>query len=338
MHQIYQDSMAIAREFHKVDLFITMTCNPHWPEVTRELQPGQKPEDRPDLLARVFKMKKEALLDDIVKNGIFGRVVAYVYTIEFQKRGLPHMHALIWLRDEDKIRTPEDVDSCIRATWPDPVTEPMLFETVRNCMVHGPCGTIDSNARCMENGKCTKGYPKEFQPYTTMDHNGYPHYCRPEDGIRFLVKGHMLDHRWIVPYCPYLSAKYDCHINVECAFSVGSVKYIHKYIFKGHDCATMEIHAREDEIKQFLEGRYIGPSEAAWRIFHFALHREYPNVVRLQVHLPGQHMVLFNPDEDARTVLQRAAQEKTTLTAFFSANANDSILGESMYTVVHTNV
>ncbi|GJE95688.1 ATP-dependent DNA helicase [Phanerochaete sordida] len=334
MHQIYQDSMAIARHYRKVDIFLTMTCNPAWDEILRELQPGQRPEDRPDLLSRVFKLKRDALLDDIMKHGIFGRAVAHVYTIEFQKRGLPHMHLLVWLRDQDKLRTPEDVDSCIRATWPDPVNEPLLFETVRRCMVHGPCGALNPHARCMEDGKCTKGFPKDFQSETSMDHNGYPRYRRPNDGIQHYVSGHFLDHRWIVPYSPYLSAKYDCHINVECAFSVGSVKYIHKYIFKGHDCATMEIHAQNDEIKQFLEGRYIGPSEAAWRIFHFALHREYPNVVRLQVHLPGQHMVVFDPRDNPEIVRMRAAQEKTTLTAFFTANSNPGELGTVLQSTV----
>jgi len=70
MHGIFQDSMAIARYFKKIDLFITVTANPHWVEVQRELLPGQDPSDRPDLIARIFQLKKEAILRDIIKNGI----------------------------------------------------------------------------------------------------------------------------------------------------------------------------------------------------------------------------------------------------------------------------
>jgi hypothetical protein len=33
MHQKYQDSMAIVRQFGKPDYFITVTCNPNWPEI-----------------------------------------------------------------------------------------------------------------------------------------------------------------------------------------------------------------------------------------------------------------------------------------------------------------
>ena len=34
-HSQFQDGMAIVREYHKPDFFITMTCNPKWNEITR---------------------------------------------------------------------------------------------------------------------------------------------------------------------------------------------------------------------------------------------------------------------------------------------------------------
>ena len=85
MQQQFQDSMAIACFFQKVDLFITVMTNPKWPEITRELQPGETPYDRPDLVARVFHLKKKAILHDIINSGVMGKLAAYVYTIEFQK-------------------------------------------------------------------------------------------------------------------------------------------------------------------------------------------------------------------------------------------------------------
>ena len=47
----FQDGMAICREFHKPDYFITMTCNPHWPEIQSKLFEGQAAQDRPYLVA-----------------------------------------------------------------------------------------------------------------------------------------------------------------------------------------------------------------------------------------------------------------------------------------------
>jgi len=80
--------------------------------------------------------------------------------------------------------------------------------------------------------------------------------------------------------------------------------------------------SKNDEIQRFIDSRYISAIEAVWRIFHFGIHRQVPNVVRLQVHLPGYHFVTFDPDEPQEQILARVAGEKTTLTAFFRANAD----------------
>ncbi|KAF9398939.1 hypothetical protein BGZ76_008011, partial [Entomortierella beljakovae] len=42
-----------------------------------------------------------------------------------------------------------------------------------------------------------------------------------------------------------------------------------------------------NEINDFVDGRYIAPCEAVWRIFGFKMQSHYPCVVRLQLHLPG---------------------------------------------------
>ncbi|KAF7336005.1 ATP-dependent DNA helicase [Mycena sanguinolenta] len=87
MQQRYQDAMAIARYYRKVDLFITVTANPQWAEIIRALFPGQTSYDRPDLVACIFQLKKKSIIAEIYKDGIFGKCAAFVYTIEFQKRG-----------------------------------------------------------------------------------------------------------------------------------------------------------------------------------------------------------------------------------------------------------
>jgi hypothetical protein len=272
MHQRYLDGMAIARHFKKIDIFLTMTANPNWPEIKRELLPHQTVPDRPDLVTRVFQLKKKALMHAILDIGIFGPCVAHVYSIEFQKRGLPHMHLLLFLKNEYKLFSPEAVDCIISAQWPDPITHPHLFEKVKKFMVHGPCGTLNPHAPCMKNNKCIHGYPKPFQEHTTMDHDGYPLYARPNNGHSYEVRGFMLDNQWIVPYNPFCTLRFECHINVECAICFGSMKYLNKYIDKGGDCGTLAIHNHEDEVKQYIDGRYFSASEAAWRIFQFNMH------------------------------------------------------------------
>eukprot|EP00267_Zea_mays_P049169 XP_020401809.1 uncharacterized protein LOC109943296 [Zea mays] len=78
--------MALVRKFGKPDIFLTMTCNPNWDEITRELLPMQSPQDRPDLVVRIFRAKLEELKKRLTKHHILGKIRAYVYVVEFQKR------------------------------------------------------------------------------------------------------------------------------------------------------------------------------------------------------------------------------------------------------------
>jgi len=101
MNQLYQDSMAFVRKFGKPDLFITVTCNPNWPEILHELRRGEETNDRPDLTSKVFNMKLNALLKDLLQNGVLGTTMADIHVVEWQKRGLPHGHILIILHSQD---------------------------------------------------------------------------------------------------------------------------------------------------------------------------------------------------------------------------------------------
>jgi hypothetical protein len=174
--------------------------------------PGQTTADRPDLVVRVFNLYKNSFLDDIINKHIFGDVYARVHCIEFQKRGLPHMHLLLSLFPRHRPSTLAQVDSIIRASWPDPEHEPRLFDVVKRCMVHGPCGQAFPCALCMRDGKCSKGFPKPFQLVTLMTRDGYPMYARPPDGRTYDVGGFPADNRWIVPYNPYLLQRYALHV------------------------------------------------------------------------------------------------------------------------------
>ena len=78
MMQLFQDAMRIVSEYGKPDLFLTMTCNPVWPEIQRHLKPGQSAEDRPDIVSRVFKLKLDAMLAQILKTDHGGPVLGKV--------------------------------------------------------------------------------------------------------------------------------------------------------------------------------------------------------------------------------------------------------------------
>lgn len=341
-HRRFQDGIAILRHFHKPDLFITFTFNPNCKELLDELLDGQKPNDRPDLTARIFKLKLKAIINDLVKENICGKCVAHLYVVEFQKRGLPHAHILIVLDQDSRLRTTEDVDKIVCAELPpDPETSPTgsdardqalrLQEIVLKQMRHGPCGILNPNSPCMRDKDgapssfCQKFFPKPFQNSTEWsDIDSYPKYRRrsPENGGRLiLTQNGPVDNSWIVPYSPYLCLKYNAHINVEVCVSAIAAKYLFKYVTKGVDRAMVRIDGQgfRDEITEYQDRRSIGASEAVWRIFKYFISERYPAVYALRVHLPNQQTVTFQEGQE-RQVLQRDSARKTELTEFFTFN------------------
>jgi hypothetical protein len=327
MHEHTQDAMTYVRKFGTPDLFITFTCNPKWPDIRSNLFPGQEAKDRHDIVSRVFRLKVVRLMSVIKQLYAFGTVRCDMYTIEWQKRGLPHAHILIWL--VDKLR-PNQVDRFICAEIPNASLDPELFHIVTSHMIHGPCGTLNPQSPCMKEGKCTKRYPRQLLDETQTGSDGYPLYRRRKPGAggfttNLRMRGHVepveVDNKWIVPYCPLLSKMFDAHINVESCQSIKSIKYVCKYVNKGSDMATFELEGESrDEVGQYQTGRYVSSSEAAWRIFGFPIHERSPTVVHLAVHLENGQRVYFTEATAAETL---ADPKDTTLMAFFKLCRED---------------
>ncbi|XP_035211307.1 uncharacterized protein LOC118185544 [Stegodyphus dumicola] len=242
-----------------------------------------------------------------------------MYTIEWQKRGLPHVHLLVWL--VNKIR-PNQIDRVISAELPDKDEDPILYEIVKKHMVHGPCGTLNPNSPCMRDSKCSKKFPKSFQTQTSTSDDGYPKYRRrsPEQGGQNgTVRNHDIDNRWIVPYNPLLLKIFDAHINVELC---NSIQYVTKYINKGSDQATFSIQS-PNEVEKYQSGCYICSSEAVWRILSFEVHDRAPAIVHLAVHLENGQRVYFTENNIQEVVNN---PRDTTLTAFFKLCAQDDFV------------
>ncbi|OWY96670.1 LOW QUALITY PROTEIN: Helitron helicase, partial [Phytophthora megakarya] len=81
LYQRFSDAMAIVRETCVPNLFITMTCNPNWPEIKENLRRGEQASDRPDLVLRVFMQELKVLNQDLDE----GELGAKVHVVEYQK-------------------------------------------------------------------------------------------------------------------------------------------------------------------------------------------------------------------------------------------------------------
>ncbi|XP_050340940.1 uncharacterized protein LOC126767493, partial [Bactrocera neohumeralis] len=160
-----------------------------------------------------------------------------MYSIEWQKRGLPHAHILIWLVERIQ---PDQIDDIKFAEIPDPETDPDLHDVVITNMINEPCGAINPQSPCMVDGKCSKRYPQNLTVDTITGKDGYPLYRRrsSDDGGRTITV--------------------KAHCNVEYCNSVKSIKYICKYVTKGSDMAAFGLQAPDpnEEITRYQNGRY----------------------------------------------------------------------------------
>ena len=104
----------------------------------------------------------------------------------------------------------------------------------------------------MRDGKCTKKFPKAFAEFTTTGNDSYPIYQRRNNKRTVQVNGVELDNRSVAPYNPYLLFKYNAHINVEICSTVSAVKYLYKYVYKGHDRAIVEFHTGDSSPQSAL--------------------------------------------------------------------------------------
>ena len=226
-----------------------MTCNPNHPHILAAIDENMDPSDRPDIIARIFKQHVQELINMLYNGDVPGweNAIGQIYVIEFQKRGLPHVHLLVILKRDYAIED-DDIDKYAVARIPDRDNDEddKLWNHVVTKMVHRPCGEFNSKSKCMDNvkRKCCFGYPKEYQAVSYIDESGSAIYKRlsPDMGGNSAwistpnSDGEYVDYeitdRDIVPYNAFLLKHFNCHINVEVCSSIKIIKYLLWYPFK----------------------------------------------------------------------------------------------------------
>ncbi|XP_071700026.1 uncharacterized protein [Rutidosis leptorrhynchoides] len=345
-------SQIFCRVYGNPRFFVTFTCNTKWPEIKRYLSKYSylTANDRADIISRVFHMKVRQFVFVLKEEELLGPWKAVLYTIEFQKRGLPHCHTLLWTHSLSNSFEPRDVDRYISAELPEPMKDPKGFKVVSEMMIHGPCGLVNKNAPCMQDVEispsgvfnkdnvCLKKFPKMYNETTYFDKEGFVHYRRRNTGISVDKGICRLDNGYVVPYNRTLCLRFHAHINVEWCGWTMLIKYLFKYISKGTDRIAAHIprplgstssantsrSSNVDEIQNFVDARFICPHEAAWRIYNFPIHYREPAVQILSVHLENMQLVTIRAQQPIRSVIQNPGSKKTTLTEWLDYNKNST--------------
>nr|GFA44052.1 DNA helicase [Tanacetum cinerariifolium] len=285
----------------------------------------------------VFCAIEQSRLDRVCnhQNDIHSDYLLVLYTIEFQKRGLPHCHTLLWVDSSSQIRNTTQIDEYISVEIPDPMEDPRGYKVVTELMMHGPCGVANSSASCTENRVCNKHFPKRYNDNTFFNSNGHTQYQRRQTYIPFMKGESRLDNCNVVPYNRMLCLAFQAHINVEYYGWSMLNKYLFKYISKGPDRIIAKVnrsigdasttvgekHIQVDEIQNYVDGHFVCPLEACWRIFEFPIHYREPAVQIRNVHLENKQRVTFCERDRLDIIVNMPKKKKTTLTKWAACEA-----------------
>ena len=331
LRSLARNALALVSEYGRPSLFITLTCNPNWPEIIEQLLPGQTAFDRGDIVCQVFYRKLQALLANLrqgkyfpIKNSLkqWHKIQYEVRVIEYQRRGLPHAHIVLKFENhihmpvyENKKELAKWIDYHITAEYPktvndlDPLENNEKYENdleyseiVKAHMLH-KC-ISENNGGCLnEANVCAKGYDKNVtNNVTTFDHKGFPQYKRST--IKSLN---------VVPHNKLLLKDWNGHANVEFAGSTYTVIYLYKYLFKGNKKVKMRLNniRKDDEISLYLRGRYLCSMDCYWRILG---HETYP------ASSPAVNIIKVISDQNASLLIKE--NKVTDLIVYFNRPDN----------------
>ena len=286
--RFFHDALHLSRVRGPSHLFVTMTCNPNWPEVRHLLgcdYVDMNHASHQAFLARVFVQKRKLLISklkeqDYLFPGHCG-IDWIVYSTEWQKGDLPHAHIAIRLKIDTKLQpmnTQLDqiklMDKVVSAQFP-PSETPHYHQVVA-FMQHPPVciGCLREKKKGSGVKACRFYFPKPVCPESRMDARGYPVYLRGESDVR------------VVPHNEKLLVEFNCHINVEWTFNSKHLAYVYGYMCKGVDIAGVRIKDEINEIASFRKVRVLTVAEACYRILGYNINFREPAVVVCPIYLP----------------------------------------------------
>lgn len=322
-NRLLDDGMCVVDRLGKPTLFITMTCNSNWPEITSQLLPGQASAEASAITNRVFKMKLSNLIAKLRSGHYFGgrKAVFITSVVEFQKRGLPHAHIAFRFEGEQPTSS-EAIDAIVSAELPvltpDSTDEDKaLHVIVSSCMIHS-CreGRCFPQGSSIESRSCKYGYPFQHNDITHADERGYVQYRRRGS-----------ENANVVSFNRDMLLEFGTHINVQIAHTVNILSYLFKYFVKGVDMVrmavpTLEVNGqqRHDEFEEFERARYLSASEASWRFLGYDVNKLEPAVTVYGVHAEGEDALLIG---DGESLEEQADTQVSWLLRYFQRPLED---------------
>ena len=173
-----RDLLAMSRQIGRPNWFVTLSAaEMRWPEFIKVIkaQQGEQGDysqldwvakceivrSNPVTLMRMFLKRFERAIAFMESAAMpIGEVTDYFYRIEFQARGSPHVHMMVWVKDAPALEDPRVIrfiNKYVTCKMPDQYADPELHKIVSEVQVHSR-----SHSRSCKKGNvtCRFGFPK----------------------------------------------------------------------------------------------------------------------------------------------------------------------------------
>ncbi|CAG9094543.1 unnamed protein product [Plutella xylostella] len=313
--------------------FMTLSCNDlNWPDMikaliiadggdlsnTEALSFSERlalVQQYPVVVARQFSVRVNVLLRYLRNNNtcLGGPIQDYWYRIEFQNRGSPHLHMLIWCDGIPDFSTAagieviENVVSC--SLNPD---DPLLCSLVESVQIHKHTATChkERNDNC-----CRFGFPKAPAATTTC--------LGPDEALnnngRFCILKRTPNETMVNNYSPEILHLWEGNMDIQPCGNVTSVAYyVAKYASKCEphdtgevvrDAITKAKRSGGDVWKQLfavsmaiLSQRLVSAPECAYRLCHLPLKMSTRKAVFVNSCKPEERFRLLRFEGDETSI------------------------------------
>lgn len=315
--------------------FVTFSCNDlHWEDMKRALLIADgRPnvdvnhldinatqrliEQYPVVVSRHFMVQVNALMRFIKSNHeVFGgRVKDHWWRIEFQNRGSPHLHVVIWVEGHPSVETPEgiaQIDKVCSCEMPPENSE--LHELVKKCQTHHHTNTCKKNDTTST--ICRFNFPRQICAQTHIVDSSTNEFIQNGGRICLLKRGS--HERWINTYNPTLLKLWQGNMDVQpCGSNESIAFYIAKYLSKSEPTdldggiaqAIQQIRREETDVSRklfkicmrIMKERQVSACECVYRLCHLNLRDTSRKTVFLNKRKPEQRykVIKFNEQGQA---------------------------------------
>jgi hypothetical protein len=245
---------AMMREYKLPSLFITLTAaETKWTHLKDILKSTDNkdtnPTNRPLHTTLHFTHRKKELWNHVWKkpaNSNWGYLTHFFERVEFQNRGAPHTHSILWV---EKSINEMIAENLIRSDLPDPILEPELYQLVVTHQIH-TCNPAKCGGPAPPGQMCKKYFPHPYSPITYYNANEfrYTYQCITEKD------------RWVVPYHAPTLFMWKAHMNIQYVSSKDLGKYLTKYVVKSEPSYVFNV-SEGDKYREHIIARRLSSME-----------------------------------------------------------------------------